>query len=90
MRQRGTQSYFGGPDVGPAGVLLRAALGARPEGDGYLIGVAQRLLEGRSELLILDAQRLAEGPLATVRMPFRIFARSTAGGCRRRNDPAST
>jgi len=23
--------------------------------------------------VILDAQRLAEGPLATVRMPFRIF-----------------
>ena len=31
------------------------------------------MLEGRSDLLILDAQRLAEGPLATVRLPFRIF-----------------
>ncbi len=27
----------------------------------------------RDDLLILDAQRLAEGPLATVRMPFRIY-----------------
>jgi len=43
------------------------------EGDGYLIGTAQRLLESRTDLLILDAQRLAEGPLATVRMPFRLF-----------------
>ena len=45
-----------------------------PEGDGYLIGVVDRTLEARSDLLILDAQRLAEGPLATVRMPFRIFS----------------
>jgi carotenoid cleavage dioxygenase-like enzyme len=44
-----------------------------PEGDGYLVGVAQRLVEGRSEFLILDAQRLSEGPLASVRMPFKLF-----------------
>jgi carotenoid cleavage dioxygenase len=44
-----------------------------PEGDGYLIGVADREIDRRSDLLILDAQRLADGPLATVRLPFKIF-----------------
>src|SRR5688572_23580250 len=44
-----------------------------PEGVGYLVGIAQRQIEGRSDLLILDAQRLGDGPLATVRMPFKLF-----------------
>lgn len=45
-----------------------------PEGDGYLLGMAERLLEcGRSDLLILDTSMLEEGPIATVRLPFRIF-----------------
>ena len=43
------------------------------EGEGYLIGVADREIERRSDLLIVDAQRLADGPLATVRLPFKIF-----------------
>jgi carotenoid cleavage dioxygenase-like enzyme len=42
-----------------------------PEGDGYLVGVASRLLEGRrADLLIVDAQHMDEGPVATVRLPF--------------------
>lgn len=45
-----------------------------PEGDGWLLSVITRL-EGqayRSELAILDARRLAEGPVASVRMPMRL------------------
>ena len=44
------------------------------EGDGYVIGVVNRWLEGRNDLLVLDAQHLAEGPLAIVRMPTRIHS----------------
>ena len=45
-----------------------------PEGDGYLLGMAERLLEcSRSDLLILDTADLEAGPVATVRLPFRIF-----------------
>jgi carotenoid cleavage dioxygenase-like enzyme len=41
------------------------------EGDGYLIGVANRLLEGgRADLVILDAQHLEQGVIATVKLPF--------------------
>jgi carotenoid cleavage dioxygenase len=41
------------------------------EGDGYLIGVASNYAEMRSELVIADAQRLAEGDVARVILPFR-------------------
>jgi carotenoid cleavage dioxygenase len=69
----GTQSYFVGAESGLSECCFVPRSAHAPEGDGYLIGTAQRLLEGRTDLLILDAQRLADGPLATVRMPFRLF-----------------
>ena len=44
-----------------------------PEGDGYLIGVASQMKEaGRSDLIIVDTQDLAAGPIATVHMPYRV------------------
>jgi carotenoid cleavage dioxygenase len=43
-----------------------------PEGDGYLIGVANDLAEMKSELIIADAQRLQDGPIARVKLPFRL------------------
>ena len=43
------------------------------EGEGYLLGVATRLDQGGlPDLLILDAEHLEEGPLATVKMPVPI------------------
>jgi carotenoid cleavage dioxygenase len=44
-----------------------------PEGEGYLLSVLT-LLDGemRTELVVLDAQRIAEGPIARIRMPFRL------------------
>jgi carotenoid cleavage dioxygenase-like enzyme len=42
------------------------------EGEGYLIGVASNYAEMRSELVIADAQRLGEGDIARVILPFRI------------------
>lgn len=45
-----------------------------PEGDGYLLSVLTRFdgAEPRTELAVLDAQHLAEGPLARIRIPFRL------------------
>ena len=48
------------------------------EGDGYLLVLVNRLAQLRSDLAILDAQRLADGPIALVRMPTRV--RSTFHG----------
>lgn len=41
------------------------------EGSGWVIGVASNFAEMRSELLIADAERLADGPIAKVLLPFR-------------------
>jgi carotenoid cleavage dioxygenase len=45
--------------------------GSTAEGDGYLIGTASNLAEMRTELVIADAQRLGEGEIARVYLPFR-------------------
>ncbi|HEY4211293.1 MAG TPA: carotenoid oxygenase family protein [Steroidobacteraceae bacterium] len=42
------------------------------EGEGYLIGIASNYAEQRSELIIADAQRLGEGDIARVILPFRL------------------
>ena len=42
------------------------------EGEGYLIVTAYRGEEIRSDLLILDAQNVESGPLATAKLPHRI------------------
>jgi carotenoid cleavage dioxygenase-like enzyme len=42
------------------------------EGDGYILVLANRYEESRSDLLLLDAQRLSEGPLAVIRLPIRL------------------
>ena len=42
------------------------------EGEGYLMGVAYNLDQNlRSDLVILDAERLEDGPIATVRLPVQ-------------------
>jgi carotenoid cleavage dioxygenase len=42
-----------------------------PEGDGWLLAVAANPAEMRSELVIVDAQRLQDGVIARVVLPFR-------------------
>jgi len=43
-----------------------------PEGDGYVMAIVNRHAEMRSDLVILDALDVEAGPVATVRVPFRI------------------
>jgi carotenoid cleavage dioxygenase len=42
------------------------------EGEGYIVMLANRLAEMRSDLLLFDAQRVDEGPIATLKLPLRI------------------
>jgi len=42
------------------------------EGDGYLIGVANDYTQMKSELVIADAAQLQAGPIARVKLPFRL------------------
>jgi carotenoid cleavage dioxygenase-like enzyme len=43
-----------------------------PEGEGYLLSIVNLLNEHRSAIVVLDAQRLNEGPLATLPLPVRL------------------
>ncbi len=36
------------------------------------MGIVNRRAENRSDLVILDAQRMSEGPVATVKIPVRL------------------
>jgi carotenoid cleavage dioxygenase-like enzyme len=46
--------------------------GSTEEGNGYLMGVASNYAEMASELHIVDAQRMEEGAVAVVKLPFRL------------------
>jgi carotenoid cleavage dioxygenase len=63
-----------GPDSGVQEPVFVPRDPAAGEGDGYLLVPVNRLSQLRSELAILDAQRLGEGPVALVRMPTRVRA----------------
>jgi len=45
-----------------------------PEGDGFLLVAVNRLADMHSELVILDALKLEEGPIARLRLPMRLRA----------------
>lgn len=42
------------------------------EGEGWVLAVAARMQEGRSDLLVLDAQDIEAGPVATVQLSHRV------------------
>jgi carotenoid cleavage dioxygenase len=63
-------------NAGPATSLAECCFAPKNatagEAVGYLMGVATRNEEnGRADLVILDAERLNEGPIATVKLPMR-------------------
>ena len=44
-----------------------------PEGDGYLIGIGNSAKEsGRSDLILVDTKAPEAGPVARVKMPFKV------------------
>jgi carotenoid cleavage dioxygenase len=65
------ETYF----AGPTHALQECSFvprGSGQEGEGYLVGVATNYAENRAELVIADAQRLGEGDVARVILPFKI------------------
>lgn len=68
-----TSKMFSMPDTSLAEMTFVPRKPGAPEGDGYLIGVASRLKEaGRSDLIIVDTQDFDAGPVATVKMPYKV------------------
>ena len=64
-------TFSPGPDSGLSEMCFVPRRKDAPEGDGYLVGVCSRNKENRSDLLIVDAQHLEDGPVATVKLPYR-------------------
>jgi carotenoid cleavage dioxygenase-like enzyme len=62
--------------VGPVQSLQECCFvprkGSKGEGDGYLMGIASNYETMSSDLVICDAQRMEEGAIATVKLPFRL------------------
>jgi carotenoid cleavage dioxygenase len=60
-----------GPDAQLSEMCFVPRRQGAAEGDGYLVGVCSRPKEnGRSDLLVVDARHLEDGPVATVRLPY--------------------
>lgn len=43
-----------------------------PEGHGWVIGLVNHLLDNTTDLLVLDAQAMEAGPVATIHLPVRL------------------
>ena len=68
----GESTFFVGnvQSLQEAGFIPRK--GSTEEGNGYVVGIASNYAEMASELHIADAQRMEEGAVAVVKLPFRL------------------
>jgi carotenoid cleavage dioxygenase len=64
-------SYFAGDTHSLQEVCFVPRSRSAEEGDGYIMGIASNYAEMRSELIIADSERLEEGDVARVILPFR-------------------
>ena len=64
--------YYAGPDSSPEEPVFVPRSPDAAEGDGWLLTIVGRRAENRTDLVILDALKLGDGPVATVRFPARV------------------
>ncbi len=67
-----TESYFCGPTSGFQEPVFIPRGADAPEGEGYIAAVVNRYEELRCDVVVLDAMRVTDGPVATIRLPFRL------------------
>jgi len=72
MQTGKTKSYWVGDTSSTQEPIFVPKSATAAEGEGYVMGVVNRRAEHRSDLLIFDAQRIDEGPIATVKIPVRL------------------
>lgn len=71
-RQTGRRNVLDfGPDLVSEPVFVPASDEAA-EGEGWVLAVVWRAAENRSDLVVLDAQDIAAGPVATAHVPRRV------------------
>lgn len=66
------ETYFYGPGVYGSEAPFAPRDGSTGEDDGYLVSFVTDEREGRSEVQILHAARISEGPIARVLLPQRV------------------
>ena len=64
--------FYPGPDSAPEEPVFVPKNGDAGEGEGYLISVVSRRALNRNDIVILDALDLGAGPIATLKVPFRL------------------
>ena len=64
--------YYAGPDSAPEEPCFVPRRSSTVEGDGWLLSVVGRRAENRTDLVILDARNIGQGPVATLRFPCRL------------------
>lgn len=69
---RKTSTFFVGDSSSLSEPVFVPRSADAPEGDGYVMGIATRLMEGgRTDLVIVDTAQMEAGPVATVKLPLR-------------------
>jgi carotenoid cleavage dioxygenase len=71
-QRQNVRTFSGGDSVGEPVFVPRSA--QAPEGDGWILAVVHRAAEGRSDLLILNAQDIGGEPEAVLELPVRVPA----------------
>jgi carotenoid cleavage dioxygenase-like enzyme len=66
------ESYYAGKHHYVGESLFTPKHENSPEGVGYIMTIRYNLMENRSEVIILDAQNVSAGPIATIEVPRRI------------------
>lgn len=64
--------YYAGPESAPEEPCFVPRSTAADEGDGWLLTMVGRRKENRTDLVILDARNIAQGPVAIVKFPCRV------------------
>lgn len=72
VRTGAASTFFVGDTQGLQECMFAPRTKDGPEGDGYLLGIANNYAEMAAELVIVDAQRMEEGAVAVVKLPFRL------------------
>jgi carotenoid cleavage dioxygenase-like enzyme len=64
--------YFVGEDAAPEEPVFVPKGPDAAEGEGWLLSLVGRRRENRNDMIILDALDVAAGPVATLKIPFRL------------------
>jgi carotenoid cleavage dioxygenase-like enzyme len=64
--------YYVGEDAAPEEPVFVPKSYDAGEGEGYLLALVGRRAENRNDMIILDALDIGAGPIATLKIPFRL------------------